>query len=228
MIFTVGNKVVESIKFEEVKSWQLNPHRGLVLSLHDGARRRFNSSKTVQIGNLLARAVDAGLLPASLGKLEGKASPSHRVRPRTPLRDRDRADMPPANTDQRGSKYLRVSVTQKHLWRAPKEAELVIDARALRLCSNAETYEVYAIAGLGWWQVLRNSDHCELIIAHARFSGRDVSFNCSLDDGTALEIVLRAVAASVERSREPKLSKPEVSSYGIRLIYAPTQMQQQT
>ena len=193
-----GHKAVETLAFSDIASWSVRPGRYLDLVMAGGQPRRFATAETTRIGHLLSNAAAAGRLPAAApsARAPGPAAPGQKIRPKTPRR-RD---------EQRGGQSRRVSapraggqvflVTQQHLWRAPRSAELVVDDRALRLVSGGETREVYSIAALLSWSVVQGTTGCELLIDHSRFvaSNEGLRFGCTSEVAKQLATALSKLA----------------------------------
>ena len=193
-----GHKAVETLAFSDIASWSVRPGRYLDLVMAGGQPRRFATAETTRIGHLLSNAAAAGRLPAAApsARAPEPGAPAQKIRPKTPRR-RD---------EQRGRQSRRVSapraggqvflVTQQHLWRAPRSAELVVDDRALRLVSGGETREVYSIAALLSWSVVQGTTGCELLIDHSRFvaSNEGLRFGCTSEVAKQLATALSKLA----------------------------------
>ena len=189
-----GAKALEQLLFSDIKAWSTRPGRYVDLTIAGGERRRFATAETTPIGRLLSNSAAAGLLPSRTAAVQVAAlAEAPKPRARTPKRD-DRAKRRAA-TPQKDSGSLRFPVTQQHLWRAPRNAELLVDDRALRLVSGGETREVYAMAALLSWTLLRGRNRSELLIDHSRFIARNaLTFGCSHEVGSALATALAKLA----------------------------------
>jgi hypothetical protein len=109
---------------------------------------------------------------------------------------------------------LRIAVTQKHLHRAPRDVELVVDSRALRVVSGSEIHEVYSLSGVSRWKVTRDDgddEHrCELVIEHHRVPS-EVRFGCTAEVGAQAGVLLPGwlllcLSVSLSLSLPPSLS----------------------
>ena len=208
-----GRRALEQLAFSDIKSWSTRSERYLDIGLGGGKSRRFATAETAPLGRLLSSAAAAGLLPTRTAAVRpttpkrsissfSNASSSVRgggggdVAGMAGQRSHSRsARQQRAVTPQKETAGLRFPVTQQHLWRAPRNAELHVDDRALRLVSGGEVREVYAVAALLSWTLLRGTTGSELLIDHARFVARNaLTFGCSHEVGSSLATALAKIA----------------------------------
>lgn len=207
-----GSKALEDILYSDIKSWSTRTGRSIDIMTTSGQRRRFTTAETTPIGRLLSNSAAKGRLPSRTTAVRvAEASPNPRARTprqdvrraRTPRQDDRRARTPRQDdrprrrvgTPQKHTIGRRFPVTQQHLWRASRNAELVVDDRALRLVSGGHTREVYAMASLLSWTILRGKSRSELLLDHSRFVSRNaLSFGCSNEVGSALATLLAKLA----------------------------------
>lgn len=192
-VFT-GTKVVEDILFSDIKSWNTRTGRFIEFDTVSGKHLRFATAETTPIGRLLANSAAKGRLPGRTTPVRAAAAAPPKPRARTPRQDDERARRR-AGTPQKHMAGRRFPITQQHLWRASRSAELVVDDRALRLMSGGETREVYSIASLLSWTLVRGKSRSELLIDHSRLQSSDaLTFGCSHEVGSALATLLAKLA----------------------------------
>ena len=209
-LFT-GTRALEEILYSDIKSWSTRTGRYIEVNTGSDKHLRFATAETTQIGCLLSDSAAKGHLPsrstpvrvAAAAPLPPPAStpkpddgPTRRAgtpRARTPKPD-DKGRRRPG-TPQKHTSGRRFPVTQQHLWRASRSAELIVDDRAVRLVSGGETREVYSMASLWSWTLLRGKSRSELVIEHSRFQSRNtLTFGCSHEVGSALATLLAKFA----------------------------------
>lgn len=213
-VFT-GTKAVEEILYSDIKSWSTRTGRYIEFDTASGKHLRFATAETTPIGRLLANLAAKGRLPGRTTPVRVAAPAPPKPRARTPKQD-DRARRR-ARTPQKQMGGRRFPITQQHLWRASRSAELVVDDRALRLMSGGETREVYSIASLLSWTLLRGSSRSELLIDHSRFQSSEVlTFGCTHEVGSALATMLAKLAPTRQL---PSFSGDNTTSTGSSSIY---------
>ena len=207
-LFT-GTRALEDILYSDIKSWSTRTGRYIEVNTSSDTHLRFATAETTQIGCLLSDSAAKGHLPSRTTPVRvAAAAPPPASTPKPDDRPTRRAGTPRARTPKPDDKDRRrpgtplkhtsgrrFPVTQQHLWRASRSAELVIDNRAVRLVSGGETREVYSMASLLSWTLLRGKSRSELLIEHSRFQSRDaLTFGCSHEVGSALATLLAKLA----------------------------------